>query len=310
MTVRQIPSYAFNANAAGLGGVIKQGNRTTVIPTLASVSLASAGGEAEDSISYYDRDGISFTRAQVRAGGYTTHRHDGLHHSTFTEVLLLNLRIFDRISIARMQAVLTSKRDLVFGNPLAQLVPDRTEFWAKLLYHGVEIDGKEVDIDVDNELCESTTFKHFFDLMNRRNPKLVAETTTDAPAVADRSELVERERVKDWLQRQTLNAGLARIKNQKAQDDDNGHVVDVDDFGRARFGDIIVKPDRRRVSLLRLTLDADWKPRRGNGNGGDVLKKRVVQPASVTLADLSAPGGGGGSVTSGDNGSNGVPIWP
>ena len=296
MTRKEIPSYAFNANAAGFGGVIRQGNRTTVIPTLASVSLSSAGGEAEDSISYYDRDGISFTRAQTRAGGYTTRREDGLRHSTFTEVLLLNLRIFDRIAIARMQAVLTSTRDLMFGNPVAQLVPDRTQFWSKLIYHGVEIDGKEIDLDIDDELCESMTYQDFFDRVNKREPKLLAEPEGE--------EFAARE--KDKLLRQTLNAGLTKVKNPKAR----GHVVDVDDFGRARFGDIIVKPDRRRLSLVRLTLDSDWKGNRGQGNGG---KHRAVDAsplASVTLASTHEGDGGGGSVTSGDNGSNGVPIWP
>ena len=81
----------------------------------------------------------------------------------------------------------------------------------------------------------------------------------------------------------------------------------MDDFGRARFGDIIVKPDRRRLSLLRLTLDSEWKANPGQGNGG---KHRAVQTASVTLASTHEGDGGGGSVTSGDNGSNGVPIWP
>lgn len=296
-----LPSYAFNASAVGLGGIIRKNGRTTVLPTMASVCLASAGGEASNRVDDYSRDGISFTRAETRVGGYTTKIDGGVRHSTFSEVLLLNLKFFERISIARAQAIVTSTRDITSDDPAQELVADRTQFWVKLLYHGVEIDGDEYDTEIDTELCDATSYKHFAELLGRRGPKLLPETQEVLAA--------------NVLQNHApVNAPLVGFAKEKRNAQAN--KVDVEAFGRVRFGDFIVKPDRRRVSLVRLTLDGNWVPELPSHRRRRVVQASVQADAKASiLADhqtghfQSEEPGDGGSASS-DNGSNGVPIYP
>ena len=283
-----LPTYAYSASAIGLGGVIRQGNRTTVIPTVASVCLATAGGEASNMVENYDRDGISFTRAQTRVGGYATGRGEGRRHSTFAEVLLLNLKIFDRVSIARMQAVVTSTRDLESGDPRREVEPDRSRFTVKLMYHGLEVDGEAIEPQVDTQLCEAASYRKFHELLVSRRPQMLPEmqglidTSKQHPNAA-------------------LNGPLVAFPgNAKAQ----SNRLLVPGFGRARFGEILVKPDRQRVTLFRLTLDEDWSAQPATP------RRRSVKSATLLAADAQSADGSGGDVSAGDGGSNGVPIWP
>jgi hypothetical protein len=286
------PSYGYNASASGLGGVIRQGKRTTIIPTVASVCLASAGGEASNSYDYYDRDGISFTRAQTRVGGYSARRNGSTRHSTFAEVLLLNLRVFDRLSIARMQAVVTSTRDIMDErDPKKHLQPDQTRFSVRLMYHGVEIDGEEVDPEIDTELCEAASYEKFSELLRGRRDKF-----SDAgKKLLDAHFEVQR----------TSPAPMAGpLVGFPGNANAEANRLRIPGFGNARFGSIIVKQDRQRVGLLRINLDKVWSP----------IRRRVISASTALAANdgitvQEDPPEDGGSVTSGDTGSNGVPIW-
>ena len=283
-----LPSYAYNASAIGLGGIIRRGKRTTIIPTIGSVCLASAGGEGSNTVEYYDRDGISFTRAQTRVGGYSVKKGAGYRHSTFAEVLLLNLRIFDRLSIARMQAVVLSTRDIESDDPAEQLVPDQTRFSVKLLYHGVEIDGEEFEPAVDTELCESQSYDNFTRILRGRRPQLLETTQKVLDAQA------------------AMPYGAPPVAGPLVSFPGNGvakaNRFPIQGFGHARFGDLIVKQDRQRVSLLRMNLDSGWSPRRPS-------TKLPVLKAAAAFTTQSMGDGEGGAVTTGDSGSNGVPIW-
>jgi hypothetical protein len=285
------PSYAYNASAIGLGGVIRQGRRTTIVPTIASVCLASAGGEASNSFDYYDRDGISFTRAQTRVGGYSARRGSAVRHSTFAEVLLLNLRIFDRVSIARMQAVVTSVRDIAdTRDTKAHLKPDQTRFSVRLMYHGVEIDGEEIGPEVDTELCEASTYEKFTELLKGRRPRLPKA----------QQELLDEHLV---VQKSTPAPMAGPLVAFPGNENAAANRVRIPGFGKAHFGSIIVKQDRQRVGLLRINLDKLWTP--------SPTKTRALTAASARrrVSVQEEDDGEGGSVTSGDTGSNGVPVW-
>lgn len=284
------PSYAFYASASALGGVIRRDNRTTVIPTLASVCLASAGGQASNSVDDYDRDGISFTRAETRVGGYGASSPDGRVYTTVSEVLLLNLRIFERLSIARMQAIVTSKRTISSDDPMIELQPDRTVFSVMVNYQGVEIDGDEVGPVVDQQLCDASSYTNFMRLLAARPERLV-------PSMQNALRL--RDDMPEPKPMPPMSAGLVTFPgNLKAQ----VNRIPLDNFGKASFGDLVVKPDRQRVNLVRLRLDSLWEPKRP-AKGGVVL-----QDAQLLSDDLAA--GDGGTATSGDGGTNGAPTWP
>lgn len=287
------PSYGYNASASGLGGVIRQGKRTTIIPTVASVCLSSAGGEASNSFDYYDRDGISFTRAQTRVGGYSARRNGSTKHSTFAEVLLLNLRIFDRLSIARMQAVVTSTRDICDKKDAKEhLQPDQTRFSVRLMYHGVEIDGVEVDPEVDTELCEAMSYDRFSQLLRGRREKFNDEDKKLLDAHFD-------------VQKTTPAPMAGPLVGFPGNANAEANRVKIRGFGNAHFGSIIVKQDRQRVGLLRLNLDKLWSPIRGRVISASTAA--AAEGDGITVQDN--PPDDGGSVTSGDTGSNGIPVW-
>lgn len=308
------PTYAYNASAVGLGGVIHQGRKTTVVPSIASVCLASAGGEAYNSVDNYDRDDIAFTRAQTRVSGYATPIAGNLgarRFFTYADVLVSNLRIFDRIRIAFMQATVTSSRDVVSPDPFTELCPDQSRFNVRLFYHGVEIDGEEVAPDVDMELCHAGSYADTLRVL-RGHPDL-------APAIRQIVEEFDAPEAMDLDARNrrhkpAVNAPLVTVRGKGT-----GNRVDLRKFGRARFGELLIKPDRQRVSLLRLSLDSNWSPQRPLDFIEEPLPEPQVQSLQLAADTTTASseqttsdgdGDGGGGSLSSDGGSNGVPIWP
>ena len=306
-------SYSYNASAIGLGGTIRKGNRTTVVPSLASVCLASAGGEGSACVENYYKDDISFSRAESRVAGYSVARgFRGRRHYTYADVFISNLKIFDRLKIALMQATVTSTRDIDSDNPFTELLPDSTRFSVRVIYRGIEVDGEEVVPDVDWDLCHAETYDNFTRLLKSREhvPAGIknllgggAEQAVQAPEVIDAetaaTELIRRRpQVVVDRDRPPISGPLVSFPGK-------GNGLKLGQFGKARFGDLIVKPDRQRVSLLRLNLDSDWIP-----SSPDSTTQRFSLALNSTTDDGSDGGdGGGGDVTSGDGGSNGVPIW-
>ncbi len=320
------PSYAYNASAAALGGVITRKGRSTVVPTIGSVSLSMAGGEASNSVENYYRDDISFAHAQTRVSGYSTSvRGSRLsrRYLTYADVLITKLQVFDRMKINFMQATVMSERVIETGNPLLELVPDLSRFSIRLFYHGVEIDGEEVVPDVDLELCHAGTYADFLRLLPSRMDELPDDTQEFFGALSGESREVE---APDEIltvgkgrrpQNPPVNVPLLSLRGNGRDKDKEmvkGNRVHVPRFGRARFGDAIVKPDRQRVSLISLTLDSNWSTTPPRDERFESEPQSVAFKAEgeqqFALREPDDLAGGGGAIRSGDSGSNGVPIWP
>ncbi len=291
-----MPSYAYNASAIGLGGVIRRGDISTVVPTVASVCLAPAGGEASISYENYNRHDISFTKAQARVGGYEAPAVNGglRRHITYADIYLSNLKIFDRLKITFMQATITSSREVGNERPPQELEHDLTEFEINVLYRGVVIDGVEVFPDVDANLCGAKKYGAFADLMAQRQDLLLSDEAGITPA-----ELAELKR-----DRKPFNGSLIRkIENAPSS---KGHKVPLRQFGNAKFAELLVKPDRQRFSLLRLDLNSDWSTVRPQNDG----PMFAASADGEILANAAGDDGQGGALSGGGGGSNGVPIWP
>lgn len=309
------PSYAFNASAVALGGVIHKDSRSIVIPTVGSVSLASAGGEAENRVDNYFREDISFSRAETRVSGYSAPLAAGSssrRYTTYSEVMLKNLKIFDRLEIGFMKAIVTSSRvlDTAAPDPIMQLQPDRSEFSIRLFYENIVVDGEDVTPTADFELCHAGTYDQFLERACTIAEALPAHTDESfevaktvkgfldgkpATTIATNS---TADAVVPW-HRPPVNVPLVTLQGPPGL---VSNAAKLPSFGRARFGDALIKPDRQRVALLRLRLDSDWSK----------TKPLATDGGSVILSDaqfFSTDDGDGGSVSS-DGGSNGVPIWP
>ena len=101
-------SYAYHANALGIGGVIHHPTRK-VIPSLAATVLAPTGGLGSSVVTEYDQDGVSFTTAYSMVRGDIDSNGD---FRTDAEVTIDNLDIRDTLHVDRMRATVTSLRNV------------------------------------------------------------------------------------------------------------------------------------------------------------------------------------------------------
>ncbi|HYO76237.1 MAG TPA: hypothetical protein VE010_07205, partial [Thermoanaerobaculia bacterium] len=139
----QRTEYTFNASAIALGGYFTRGGRQILVPSLASVALAPTGGEGWANVTNYDQDGIAFTRAESRVSGYETSRN---FFTTYSDIYITNLSVFDTVRVAMMHAAVTSTRD-------TNCPADEATFQLHASYRGIEIDGYEVVPEIDIHTC-------------------------------------------------------------------------------------------------------------------------------------------------------------
>ncbi|HJQ40663.1 MAG TPA: hypothetical protein VKB93_26270 [Thermoanaerobaculia bacterium] len=280
--------YSFNGSAIGLGGVLSSGGVKTVIPSLASVALAPTGGEGSSVCENYNNHGISFTRAESRVFG--TEIGDGIY-TTYTDVYVTNLNIFDRLKIALMSATISSTHNLKLNE---------SSFDVRTSYRGVAVDDEEVVPEYDLALCSAPTYDDVVravkeDLRGytkrwKTNAKLLETSLSSANPIHA--------------------LGGSVVKDLKASDKiakHANHSIVVPGVGRAHFGEFLFKPGRRRVNLLRLSvgkfaldpIDIDPKPLSQS--------RRRVAPQRMVLMDLNDGTGGVGGITVGSVEGNGTP---
>jgi hypothetical protein len=228
--------YAFNATALGLGGVIERGRKTTIIPSLGSVVLPSTGGEGSVEIHNYDRDGISFTTLQTRVGGYRVAQD---LYSTYSDILITNLSVLDRVRVALMQLTLTSTRPAE---------PDQQEarFEMRASYRGVRVDDDEIVPQIDVEMCGFETYGQFLRAAQEQPERIASKLDQAVEAVHD----VARGNVP--LVRGAIVADIAKQRGSSLAH--NRNRIDVPGLGRLRFGELLLKHGHRRINLLRLDL--------------------------------------------------------
>src|SRR5688572_26031926 len=103
-----MPEFTYNASALGAGGVIERQGVTTTIPSLASVALAPTGGEGKSIVENYYSEELAFSRAETRVFGAKVRGN----YTTSTYVLIEDLKVFNRVEIAQMRAVVVSAHPL------------------------------------------------------------------------------------------------------------------------------------------------------------------------------------------------------
>lgn len=293
-------TYHYNASALGLGGVLKHPNgATTIVPSLASVVLAPTGGEGFSEISNYDRDGVSFSNARSYVLGYDS------GHRTFTtrsDVYITNLNLFGRVKVAILQTSVSSTREVLpNGTMVTESDPDKARFSMQSMIRGLTIDGVEVVPEFDLDLCESSTYEQF--------KKKIAGYGVGTYAKQFGVQETELQQALD-IEAQPLRASFVRDIRHAETDKfgpRKGFKLPVKKFGHVHFGELVVKPGRRRVNLLRLEFDSETAATE------DVSTTMKTISAAAELADASgdtplSPNRGSMTILSLDN--NGAPSWP
>jgi len=249
--------YSFNGSAIGFGAVLKSNGVKTVIPSLASVALAPTGGEGSAVVENYNAHGISFTRAESRVFG--TDLGDGIY-TTYADVYITNLTIFDKLKIALMSATISSTHNLKLNE---------SSFDVRTIYRGLALEDAEMVPEYDLALSSAPTYNDVLRTLKgdmagygqrwmAKPGQLENAVREDNPLKPLGGSLVKDLKVPEHVQKHCA------------------HGIEIPGLGRAHFGEFLFKPGRRRVSLLRLKLDGStpapngFALMSGNGDEGDV----------------------------------------
>ncbi|HEY0143076.1 MAG TPA: hypothetical protein VGF48_19425 [Thermoanaerobaculia bacterium] len=236
--------FTYTASALGLGGVINVGGKRTVISSRASVALAPTGGEGHAVESNFSAEGISFDHAESHVVGFDNGNH---RYTTYSDVLITGLNIFNRLRIGLMRATVESSHDL--GSRYS-------EFRLQAEYRDVSIDGYEIvpELDIDlKDNCETyskitahlgshaTRYERQYGLQSG----MLAHALVQSPPPPLQASLVEK-----------LQVYPVKPMGGRPPVPGRAYGLTVENFGRAHFAEYQVKPGRRRVTLLRLDLNS------------------------------------------------------
>lgn len=297
--------YTFNASALGMGGVLVYNDTPVLIPSIASVALAPTGGEGASMAENYNQHGISFTRAESRVIGYRT---SDKYYTTYSDIYVTNLALFGRMSVAMMQATVTSTRNED---------TDEADFELHAMYRGVEVDNREIMPRLDIDICSRSSYQQLTEAYLKRLGATAGSKCVDPRVERIRKGLERREPI-----RTSIVAGLESRDGAAIQKNgDAPNVLRVPNFGKVYFGELLVKPGRRRVNLLR--FDFNNGTRRSmdapdHDGGVDFDPKQMVRKTMSFLArdgrdsDITPPppSPDSGTLTVGSGDGNGAPVWP
>ncbi|HWW60505.1 MAG TPA: hypothetical protein VN181_03975 [Thermoanaerobaculia bacterium] len=260
-------SHSFNSNALGFGGVITAPKRA-LIPSVASAVLAPTGGFGSATVTdYHYGDLISIGEARSEVFGTPT--LDGGFFAR-ARVLLTNVDVTDVLHADFLEATVTStKGGRPEDVPLIEL--DAT-------YHGLTIFGLPVAPVLD---------LGFFN--TRPEYQQLADTTATADLAA--TSLVKKQKTDSEMLRGTIvKAGNDIPAARRA-----GAEFTIPTFGTVYLGEVLVKKARRRLNMLRISLDS-----------------KTPFEVDTREAAVESKGGGGfdGFATFGSADSNGSEIYP
>jgi len=290
--VYQGSKFTFNASALGLGGVLRTGGRDIVVPSLASVALAPTGGEGSSLVENYDRDGIAFTRAESRVAGYEISTD---FFATYSDIFITNLRVLDTVKVALLQATITSTR---------HIDADESQFELHAMYRGIQVGDDEIEPELNIDICARYTYEELTSAMKEAIPQAELKEAELPDATSDAAKLLKVIKNRDDI-RTTIVKNLQHRKGKSGAIALKNNQLIVRNFGSVHFGELLVKPGRRRVNLMRFELDPKQQ----------LPKQRAVafselQSLDVQSLETLTSGSTSGSLTVGSGDGNGSPIWP
>jgi hypothetical protein len=304
-----MPQFTYNASALGAGGVIERdgGRVVTTIPSIASVALPPTGGEGKTVVSNYYSEELEFSHAETRVYGRKTRSKPGEEEfTTSTYVLIRGLRVFDKLRIGQMRATVTSTRGMDWE--------EDHPFQLDVSYTDVRIGTDKVIPSIDVTLRDLRRYEQLNDFLPELEGYGSDQRKSISPYVHGLAkrfnaktpkgmlELAQRIRERRVVQGSVVEQ-LPEIKE--------GPVVYIPGLGTAYFGELMIKPGRRRLNLLRIDLGkpGDDTPRDSDDES--------VRATPMAFMGAPAPMGDelptddlGGSMTMGSVEGNGTPIGP
>jgi hypothetical protein len=281
-------TYDYNASAIGLGGVLKNADgTTTVIPSLASVHLAPTGGRGTAEISDYNKYGVSFTTACSTVLGSDSGQRT---FTTSSDIYMTNLNLFGRIQVDLLQTSITSTRNVFAEESMTmQSNADNARFTMHSMIRGLVIDGVEVIPEFDFALTECPTYQEFTNRISGDGVPTYAKQFGVEPTELQSVLTANVQPIRASFVSALHHTPTDKIGPRK------GFKLPVKNLGYVHFGELVVKPGRRRVNLLRIEFDstlAFWD---------ENIEEGFESPSSSPI---------GGSMTVLSQANNGAPSWP
>lgn len=284
--------FTYNASAVAGGGVIEKSDGSfLIVPSLAPVALSPAGGEGVAVQHNYSSPEVSFSFAETRVFGREIATN--VFH-TETNVYITNLRVLDVLSIAALQANVKSTR-VVDPNDH----DDDHEFELDASYVGVVAHDPKtrtshpVAPKIDVSMKGLKRYRDLKALVDRAprggGDKKLLERFDNAPADKVKEALGKGrpilgalvENVDDEVPAKRGAVRLARHANKL-------HIPGV---GTVRFGELMLKPGRRRVNLLRFEFGPNaLLSLRENAPQNDEEGPDLYTGGSLTMASVEGNG--------------------
>lgn len=270
--------FEYNASALGAGGVIEYGPVAYTIPSLASIALSPTGGEGRSVVTRYYSQELAFSHAETRVSGRSGVTPKGEpSFTTWTYVQLKDVNIFDRVKIAEMGSTVTSTRGFEED--------DDHPFELTIWYRDVTVDGKQVQPKIDLRL---TGPARYADLANTLTPPRTAA------AAGNMAKLLKG--------RKPVQCSM--VEHIEGLSPRPQRVVPVPGLGIVHFAELVLKPGRRRLNLLRF----DFGSRAQAQQEGPM--PNALRTAEGPFTEGLDGGVTGGSMTLGSGEGNGTPIGP
>lgn len=269
--------FLYHAYALGLGGYVERNNQQLAIPSIGSAALAMAGGMACSDSGFFEwappcepapPKGFYISVGSVSAKLWSQEEDD--YWTTNAEVRVSNFNLCERVKIGLMVNRLTSKHKKRACKTFQRGRDDQprisfkdSQFW------NVTVDGEGVDVGINRDLDQ-----------HQSHDELKQAIAADRPpkgygAFCARNLLAAEDEAPEYvrdLARKYTSDRLTRCsivgevkKSERLPHAVHGYSMELEDFGRVFFGEMIVADGMKRLNMIRWDLGCD---NCGGGGGG------------------------------------------
>jgi hypothetical protein len=262
--------FSFHANTLAFGGEIEGGSKRKLLPSQASVTLPQEGGFGEQTVTDYDKEGISFYRAESRVyGNAFQHRL----FKTYANVTIYGLDIAGVLQADVLSATITSI------NRRQGSRPSESQISLDANIVGLVIEGVPYDVELDTApFLKNGTLGEFADAFTR-----MSEAQMEATAAAYNWPLQAWQTLTP--QGKTfhappgasngLRATIVRdikpaLPGHEMRLSRKGFTLEVRKLGLVHLGEVLMTAGRRTINMIRIEPEM-------------TLEDMVIEPAPTEV---------------------------
>jgi hypothetical protein len=266
--------FHYHGYGHGCGGYVERHNNVIPIPSIGGAALSIAGGEActeagrfEWAPPFEPAPPVGFRLSVERITTRLWTEENDREWITNADVQVYGFNLCDRVKVGIMRNRLTSRHPKGIDRAaLPHGGQPRISFDGSYFVN-VSIDDQPVVVSIDPELDACATHAELRDVVNRVRPTRYCPDNLSAHEPLYMKDLATRYR----SDRFTRCSIVGNVGHGKAY----GYSVDLADFGRIFFGEMIVGDEMKRLNMIRWDLGCDVC---GGGSGGGSDMNGVPMP--------------------------------